>query len=254
MITGLNIATSVQVGNGSIWVLNPPYLLRYPDANHDDLPDGDPEVHLSGFGLQDTHATANSLLWGLMDGFMAEPGVPPPVTSVQRPPRVFDFRVSVFGVTIPPPRFLKFTPREAETHSALISIRKARSSREPMVARPEVTTFRKVVTSSRTGGNTDRLPILMRLAFFRTCSSKVTNAGSRKRFAFTKAGCFRRNMKGRLSLRIRYTTWFGSANVSPMVRPIGRWTPELDRQRRSMVPASLFRCGPRWRGLSRRLV
>ncbi len=69
VITGLNIATSVQVGNGAIWVLNPPYLLRYADANRDDVPDGDPEVHLSGFGLQDTHSVANSLLWG-PDGWL----------------------------------------------------------------------------------------------------------------------------------------------------------------------------------------
>lgn len=69
VITGLNIATSVQVGNGSIWVLNPPYLLRYPDVDHDDIPDSEPEVHLSGFGLQDTHSVANSLLWG-PDGWL----------------------------------------------------------------------------------------------------------------------------------------------------------------------------------------
>ncbi len=69
VISNLNIATSVQVGNGGIWVLNPPYLLRYPDADRDDVPDGDPEVHLSGFGLQDTHSVANSLLWG-PDGWL----------------------------------------------------------------------------------------------------------------------------------------------------------------------------------------
>jgi putative heme-binding domain-containing protein len=69
VIDGLNIATAVQVGNGAIWVLNPPYLLRYPDADRDDVPDGDPEVHLTGFGLQDTHSVANSLLWG-PDGWL----------------------------------------------------------------------------------------------------------------------------------------------------------------------------------------
>ena len=69
VISNLNIATSVQVGNGGIWVLNPPYLLRYPDADRDDVPDGDPEVHLSGFGIQDTHSVANSLLWG-PDGWL----------------------------------------------------------------------------------------------------------------------------------------------------------------------------------------
>ena len=69
VITGLNIATSVAVGRGGIWVLNPPYLLFYPDANGDDVPDGDPEVRLSGFGLEDTHSVANSLKWG-PDGWL----------------------------------------------------------------------------------------------------------------------------------------------------------------------------------------
>ncbi len=69
VITGLNIATSVQIGRGGIWVLQPPYLLFYPDADRDDVPDSDPEVHLSGFGLEDTHAVANSLTWG-PDGWL----------------------------------------------------------------------------------------------------------------------------------------------------------------------------------------
>jgi len=63
-ITGLNIATSVALGRGKIWVLNPPYLLAYPDADDDGLPDGTPEVHLEGFGIEDTHAVANNLRWG----------------------------------------------------------------------------------------------------------------------------------------------------------------------------------------------
>lgn len=69
VISGLNIATSVQVGHGGIWVLNPPYLLFYADADADDVPDGPPQVRLSGFGLQDTHSVANSLLWG-PDGWL----------------------------------------------------------------------------------------------------------------------------------------------------------------------------------------
>ncbi len=68
-VTGLNIATSVAVGRGGVFVLNPPYLLFYPDRNKDDVPDGDPEVCLSGFGLEDTHAVANSLRWG-PDGWL----------------------------------------------------------------------------------------------------------------------------------------------------------------------------------------
>lgn len=68
-ITGLNIATSVALGRGRIWVLNPPYLLAYPDLDNDGLPDGEPEVHASGFGLEDTHSVANSLTWG-PDGWL----------------------------------------------------------------------------------------------------------------------------------------------------------------------------------------
>jgi glucose/arabinose dehydrogenase/mono/diheme cytochrome c family protein len=69
VITGLNIATSVAVGHGGIWVTNPPYLLFYPDRTGDGLPDGDPQVRLSGFGLEDTHSLANSLTWG-PDGWL----------------------------------------------------------------------------------------------------------------------------------------------------------------------------------------
>jgi putative membrane-bound dehydrogenase-like protein len=63
-IDGLNIATSALPGKGGVWVMNPPYLLFYPVKPGEDTPSGDPVVHLSGFGLQDTHAVANSLTWG----------------------------------------------------------------------------------------------------------------------------------------------------------------------------------------------
>lgn len=69
VLTGLNIATSVAVGAGGIWVANPPYLLFYPDANADDVPDSDPVVKLSGFGIEDTHSVMNSLVWG-PDGWL----------------------------------------------------------------------------------------------------------------------------------------------------------------------------------------
>lgn len=64
VISGLNITTSVLTGGGGVWVMNPPYLLFYPDYYGDGLPDGDPEVRLEGFGLEDTHSLANSLRWG----------------------------------------------------------------------------------------------------------------------------------------------------------------------------------------------
>lgn len=69
VITGLNIATSVAIGAGGIWVANPPYLLFYPDSNGDDVPDSDPMVKLAGFGIEDTHSVMNSLTWG-PDGWL----------------------------------------------------------------------------------------------------------------------------------------------------------------------------------------
>ncbi len=68
-VDGLNIATAFVQGRGGVWVLNPPYLLFYPDKNGDDVPDGDPEVHLSGFGIEDTHSVISSLRWG-PDGWL----------------------------------------------------------------------------------------------------------------------------------------------------------------------------------------
>ena len=64
VITGLNITTSVLTGGGGVWVMNPPYLLFYPDRSGDGLPNDGPEVRLEGFGLEDTHSLANSLRWG----------------------------------------------------------------------------------------------------------------------------------------------------------------------------------------------
>ena len=69
VITGLNITTGIEFGRGRIWVLSPPQLLAYPDADDDGRPDGPPVVHLDGFGLEDTHAVANSLRWG-PDGWL----------------------------------------------------------------------------------------------------------------------------------------------------------------------------------------
>lgn len=68
-VDGLNIATSVAIGNDGVYVTNPPYLLFYPDRNHDDIPDGDPEVLLEGFGLEDSHSVINSLRFG-PDGWL----------------------------------------------------------------------------------------------------------------------------------------------------------------------------------------
>ena len=68
-LSDLNIATGFQFGYGGVFVLQTPYLLFYPDRNNDDVPDSDPEVLLTGFGMEDTSSLANSLVWG-PDGWL----------------------------------------------------------------------------------------------------------------------------------------------------------------------------------------
>lgn len=64
VLTGLNMANAALHGYGGLWVMHTPYLLFYPDADGDDIPDREPEVRLAGFGLEDTHSVANGLAWG----------------------------------------------------------------------------------------------------------------------------------------------------------------------------------------------
>lgn len=97
-VDGLNIATAVAVGRGGVWVLNPPYLLFYPDRDGDDVPDGDPEVHLEGFGLEDTHSVVNSLTWGPDGWLYAAQGST--VSGRVRPPGSGDEPVHTLGQNI----------------------------------------------------------------------------------------------------------------------------------------------------------
>lgn len=64
-LDGLNLATAALKGRGGVFVLEAPYLLFYPCKDNVDRPDSEkPRVLLSGFGIEDTHAVANSLRWG----------------------------------------------------------------------------------------------------------------------------------------------------------------------------------------------
>lgn len=89
-VDGLNIATAFVKGRGGLWVLNPPYLLFYPDKNEDDIPDSDPEVHLSGFGIEDTHSVVNSLRWGPDGWLYAAQGSTVSAAVVSGPPAKTD--------------------------------------------------------------------------------------------------------------------------------------------------------------------
>ncbi|MEM7307439.1 MAG: PVC-type heme-binding CxxCH protein, partial [Planctomycetota bacterium] len=66
---GLNLVSGLEVGFGGVWVGQAPELLFVPDANDDLVPDGPPEVLLDGWGLEDTHETLNSFVWG-PDGWL----------------------------------------------------------------------------------------------------------------------------------------------------------------------------------------
>lgn len=68
-VEGLNLASGLAVGHGGVFIGQAPYLLFYPDRDKDDRPDGDPEVLLSGFGMEDAHSTVNSMQWG-PDGWL----------------------------------------------------------------------------------------------------------------------------------------------------------------------------------------
>ncbi|MEO8426480.1 MAG: PVC-type heme-binding CxxCH protein [Verrucomicrobiota bacterium] len=66
---GLNLVSGLEVGYGGVWIGAAPELLFIPDRNHDDVPDGAPQILLDGFGFQDTHECLNSFLWG-PDGWL----------------------------------------------------------------------------------------------------------------------------------------------------------------------------------------
>ncbi|MBI4605252.1 MAG: c-type cytochrome [Planctomycetes bacterium] len=68
-VNGLNLASGMAFGHGGVFVAQAPYLLFYPDRDRDDAPDGDPEVCLSGFGMEDASSVINSLAWG-PDGWL----------------------------------------------------------------------------------------------------------------------------------------------------------------------------------------
>lgn len=86
VLTGLNLANAILRGHGGLWVMNPPYLMFYPDADGNDVPDGPPEVRLQGFGLEDTHSVANGLAWG-PDGWIYGAQGSTTTSRVTRPDR-----------------------------------------------------------------------------------------------------------------------------------------------------------------------
>ena len=67
----VQMATSVEVGHGGVWLLCPPQLHFVPDKNGDDVADGASEVVLDGFTIppENYHNFANGLRFG-PDGWL----------------------------------------------------------------------------------------------------------------------------------------------------------------------------------------
>jgi len=61
--------SGLEIGYGGVFVGSPPNLLFIPDADGDDVPDGEPRILLDGWGRDDRHETLNSFLWG-PDGWL----------------------------------------------------------------------------------------------------------------------------------------------------------------------------------------
>lgn len=67
----VQMLTSLELGQGGVWLLCPPQLLFIPDRNGDDVPDTAAEVVLDGFTVpaENYHNFANGLRWG-PDGWL----------------------------------------------------------------------------------------------------------------------------------------------------------------------------------------
>ncbi|MDX1963602.1 MAG: c-type cytochrome [Pirellulales bacterium] len=61
--------TGFVLGHGGVWVCAAPDLLFIPDRNQDDVPDGPPEIILTGWSTEGKHNVVNGLQWG-PDGWL----------------------------------------------------------------------------------------------------------------------------------------------------------------------------------------
>ena len=67
--SGLDHLMSIEVGFGGVWVLAPPKLVFYPDADGDMKPDGAPRILATGFNTNGSWNMANGLKFG-PDGWL----------------------------------------------------------------------------------------------------------------------------------------------------------------------------------------
>ncbi len=66
---GLNMVSGIEIGFGGVWLGAAPYLLYIPIDESKDIPAGEPQILLDGWGYEDTHETLNTFKWG-PDGWL----------------------------------------------------------------------------------------------------------------------------------------------------------------------------------------
>ncbi len=82
--SGLNRLMSIEIGFGGVWVLAPPLLMFYPDADGDLKPDGPPQLHMTRWSTSGEWNMTNGLVFG-PDGWLygrqGQMGASSPVTA-----------------------------------------------------------------------------------------------------------------------------------------------------------------------------
>jgi putative membrane-bound dehydrogenase-like protein len=68
-IEGLNLVSGIEIGFGGVYVGAAPYLLFIPVKDGAEVPAGEPQILLDGWGYQDTHEMLNTFTWG-PDGWL----------------------------------------------------------------------------------------------------------------------------------------------------------------------------------------
>ena len=142
-VTGLNLASGMALGYGGVFVVQPPYLLFYRrQGPATDEPDGDPEVLLKGFGMEDAHAFANSLTWGPDGWLYGAQG-----STVTANIRGIEFQQGIWRYHPRDARSSSCSPRGAATPGASTSTATASSSPAATPPSRSATTSRAAITS-----------------------------------------------------------------------------------------------------------
>lgn len=208
-VTGLNLASGMCLGHGGVFVLQAPYLLFYPDRDGNDVPDGDPEVLLTGFGMEDAHAVGNSLQWG-PDGWLygAQGST---VTAMIRNPAdgaapPIEFQQGICAIILSPSS-LSCSPKAAATPGASILTVTATSLPGLTTAAKRCCTRYRALTMSRASASTDRCTILMPMATSSMYLTRISKAAMLPVVVLsTRAAAIPESMTVSISRRICYRT------------------------------------------------